>query len=112
MSATDEGIALGRRRVSGTEILVVIAALVVALLLGVVIGRQTAPSRTSHRATQVLSTTGLDSPNGDVRRKVMEKMNSLPGDPVPMWLSSTRRSIGYRVMIAMNRLGHGGHGRD
>jgi len=112
MSATDEGIALGRRRVTGTEIVVVIAALVVALLLGVVIGRQTAPSVISHRGMQVLSTTGLDSPNGDVRRKVMEKMNSLPGDPVPMWLSSTRRSIGYRVMIAMNRLGHGGHGRD
>ena len=97
---------------TGTEILVFIAALVIALLLGVVIGRQTAPSMTSHRAPQVLSTTGLDSPNGDVRRQVMEKMNSLPGDPVPMWLSSTRRTIGYRVMIAMNRLGHGGHGRD
>ena len=31
---------------------------------------------------------------------------------VPYRLSSTRRSIGYRVMIAMNRLGHGGQGRD
>jgi hypothetical protein len=110
MSAADERIALGRRRVTGTEILVVITALVVVLLLGVVIGRQTAPSVTANRATQVLSTTGPDSLNGDVRRQVMEKMNSLPGDAVPIWLGSTRRSIGYRVMIAMNH--HGGHGRD
>lgn len=106
MSATHEGMALRGRRVTGTEILVVIAALVIALLLGVVIGRQTAPSVTSRRATQVLSTIGLDSPNGDVRRQVMEKMNSLPGSPVPTWLSPTRRSIGYRVMIARNRLSH------
>jgi hypothetical protein len=104
MSATHEGIALRGRRVTGIEILVVIAALVVALLLGVVIGRKTAPSVTAYRPTQVLSTTGLDSPNGDVRRQVMEKMNSLPGSPVPIWLSSTRHSIGYRVMIARNRL--------
>ncbi len=80
MQATPGDVDLGARHVSLAQILVVIAALVISLTAGVVIGRGTAPARSVvvHRETPALTLTGMRSAGAEIRRQVMHKMNSLP----------------------------------
>jgi hypothetical protein len=83
MDATPDGIALGGSRQAGARRLVVLASVALALVSGVVIGRETGahPSVLPHRTTFTLSTAGPESQNARTRLKVMEKMNSLRPAP-------------------------------
>lgn len=79
MNAIPDGIALGGGRRPVARRLVVVAAVLVALVCGAVIGRATAarPTVLPHRTAHVVQLAGLDGQNAQTRLRVMKKMNSL-----------------------------------
>jgi hypothetical protein len=106
MSATSDAIVMGRGRPRGARSVVVVAALVGALMFGVVIGRATAPtlSTKAGASTPVLTTAILSSANGERHLQVMRKMNRLLASTAPRTSTLVTSSIGERVMRAMNGL--------
>jgi hypothetical protein len=85
---------------------VVVAALVGALMFGVIIGRATAPTLSTQARTgaPVLTTAILSSANGERHLQVMKKMNRLLASSAPRFPTLVTSSIGEQVMRAMNRL--------
>jgi hypothetical protein len=79
MHASPGSIDLRVRRMGPAQVLVVIVALVATLAAGIVIGRGTAPTRSVNieREPQSLTLTGVKSHDAEVRRQVMQKMNTL-----------------------------------
>jgi hypothetical protein len=105
MSTTSDAIVMGRGGSRGARS-VVVAALVGALMFGVVIGRATAPTSSTQARTRapVLTTAILSGVNGERHLQVMRKMNRLLASSAPRTPTLVTSSIGERVMRAMNRL--------
>ena len=79
MSASPSGLTVVHRPVSTTRIAIVAVAVLVALGVGALIGRATAPEPAGApaRSVSVISTRWLDGPRGSVGYRVMKAMNAL-----------------------------------